>query len=268
MSETTRAADWVRQRMGAVPRLGLVLGSGLGELADVMSDPIILETTSIPDYPTSSVQGHSGRLVFGTLEGVPVVFVQGRLHMYEGHDMASVTFPVRLLADLGVPAVLITNAAGGVNPTFPPGTLMWITDHINWTFENPLEALLPQLPGLARSGQPYDAAWTDTARSVAHELGIPTVTGTYIWTRGPNYETPAEIRAFRSLGADAVGMSTVPEVLVAHQLGLSVLGLSTITNPAAGLNTEPLNHDEVLETGRRVKSDLTRLVLGIVASLE
>lgn len=266
MSNVTRAADWIRERLEHLPELGLVLGSGLGDLADVMKEPVILETSSIPDYPSSSVQGHSGRLVFGLLEGVQVVFVQGRLHMYEGHDMEAVAFPVRLLAALGVTSIVVTNAAGGINPAYPPGTLMWITDHINWTFENPMEALLPDVPAPVPSGNPYDEAWTDTAQSVADNLGIATVTGTYLWTRGPNYETPAEIRAFRHLGADAVGMSTVPEVLVAHRLGLSVLGLSTITNPAAGLNTEPLNHEEVLETGRRVKSDLTRLVLGIVAA--
>ncbi len=266
MSDVSRAAAWVRDRMGPEPELGLVLGSGLGDLADIMQDPVVLETASIPDYPSSSVQGHSGRLVFGTLEGTQVVFVQGRLHMYEGHDMRAVTFPVRLLAALGVTSMVVTNAAGGVNPAYPPGTLMWITDHINWTFENPLEALLPEVPSFVRSGHPYDAVWTDSARAVASDLGIPTVTGTYIWTRGPNYETPAEIRAFRQLGADAVGMSTVPEVLVAHRLGLSVIGLSTITNPAAGLNSAPLNHEEVLETGRRVKADLSRLVLGIVAA--
>jgi purine-nucleoside phosphorylase len=266
MSDVSRAAAWVRERMGPAPELGLVLGSGLGDLADIMQDSIVLETASIPDYPASSVQGHSGRLVFGVLEGTRVVFVQGRLHMYEGHDMRAVTFPVRLLAALGVTSMVVTNAAGGVNPAYPPGTLMWITDHINWTFENPMEALLPKAPPSLRSGNPYDPDWTDAAQAVANELGIATVTGTYIWTRGPNYETPAEIRAFRKLGADAVGMSTVPEVLVAHSLGLSVLGLSTITNPAAGLNTAPLNHEEVLETGRRVKEDLTRLVLGIISA--
>lgn len=264
MMSVDRAAEWVRARLDTVPSLGLVLGSGLGELADLIKNPLVLETASIPDYPTTSVQGHSGRLVFGRLHDTYVVFVQGRLHLYEGHDMNRVTFPVRLLSALGTESVIITNAAGGINTSFPPGTLMWITDHINWTFENPLEALPSDGIRPEQSSHPYDMAWAGRARRIADAMDIPTVSGTYIWTRGPNYETPAEIRAFRHLGADAVGMSTVPEVLAAHRLGMSVLGLSTITNPAAGLNAQPLNHEEVLETGRRVRNELQRLVLGIV----
>jgi len=260
----TAAVDWVRERLPEQPSMGLILGSGLGELADLAEDATRINTADIPGYPAGTVQGHSGRLVAGTLHGKAVLFVQGRLHLYEGHSMHNVTFPVRLLAGLGVSDVVVTNAAGGINPDFPPGTLMWIRDHINWAFENPLESV----EGAERSrpsASPYDDVWMAAARRTAHRLGVQTQSGTYLWTRGPNYETPAEIRAYRNMGADAVGMSTVPEVLVAHRLGMSVLGLSTITNPAAGMNAAPLNHEEVLETGRRVRKDLERLILGLIA---
>lgn len=260
----TTAVDWVRERLPEQPSMGLILGSGLGELADLVDDPVRINTADIPGYPVGTVQGHSGRLVSGTLHGKTVLFVQGRLHLYEGHSMHNVTFPVRLLAGLGVSDIVVTNAAGGINPDFPPGTLMWIRDHINWAFENPLEAV-QGMDGARPSASPYDESWLESAKRTAKRLGVATHAGTYLWTRGPNYETPAEIRAYRTMGADAVGMSTVPEVLVAHRLGMSVLGLSTITNPAAGMNAAPLNHEEVLETGRRVRNDLERLILGLIA---
>lgn len=252
-----RALQYIRARIQTRPTLALVLGSGLGSLANAASGTIALATTDIPGYPTSTVVGHAGKLVFGTLAGMDVVFLQGRLHRYEGHDLDKTTFPIRLLAELGVLRLLLTNAAGGVNIDFRPGTLMWITDHINWAFE------VPRLPG-AVSRPVYDRVWTRDAMEVARTMNIATVNGTYAWTRGPQYETPAEVRALGAMGADAVGMSTVPEALVANSLGMRVLGLSTITNAAAGLGTEPLNHDEVLETGRRVQKDLQRLVLGVV----
>jgi len=252
------ALDYVRARIQTRPKLALVLGSGLGSLVEAASGTTVLPTTDIPGYPASTVVGHAGKLVFGRLSGGDVVFLQGRLHRYEGHGLEKTTFPIRLMAAMGVRRLLLTNAAGGVNPDFKPGTLMWITSHINWSFET------PTLPETARTPV-YDRAWTREAIGVAEHLGIHTRQGTYAWTRGPQYETPAEVRALAALGADAVGMSTVPEALVANSLGMRVLGLSTITNAAAGLGEEPLNHEEVLETGQRVQQELQRLVMGVVA---
>lgn len=266
-SELTRALDHVRERIQARPILGLILGSGLADLADVVDYPVILETADIPGYAGSTVQGHKGRLVFGRLAGVDVVFVQGRLHVYEGHSVTDATFPVRLLAALGVERLIITNAAGGIRTDFVPGTLMWITDHIPFAFRD-----VPAPPGApARPGRtapsPWDEAWTRRAQALADELGIATREGTYLWTLGPSYETKAEIRMFAGFGADAVGMSTVPEAIVARDLGLRILGISTITNHAAGLGHETLDHNEVLEVGRQVRTDLQRLVVALVGDL-
>ena len=262
-----QALEHVRQRVSARPQLGLILGSGLSDLADVVDDPVVLETAEIPGYAGSTVQGHKGRLVFGRLEGVEVVFVQGRLHVYEGHSVTDATFPVRLLASLGVQQLIITNAAGGIRPDFVPGMLMWITDHIPFAFRD-----VPAPPGApfrpARSApSPWDEAWTRRAKSTADRLGVATREGTYLWTLGASYETKAEIRMFASFGADAVGMSTVPEAIVARDLGVSVLGISTITNHAAGLGHETLDHSEVLEVGRQVRADLQRLIVALVKDL-
>jgi len=268
----------IRRRTEFKPRLGLILGSGLGELAELIEAPDVIPTSELPGFAASTVQGHQGRLVFGELEGSPVVFLQGRTHLYEGHPLKRIVHPVRVFAALGVDRLLVTNAAGGIRPDFPPGTLMWITDHIDLSFESGAPSMVgtPSMAGGSADGSgdpgssgssPYDPDWQRRAESIATDLGIETVRGTYIWTRGPSYETPAEIRAFRYLGADAVGMSTVPEVREARRLGLRVLGLSTITNPAAGVGDEPLSHDEVLETGRMVRANLERLILRIVSEL-
>jgi purine-nucleoside phosphorylase len=262
----------VRETIDLVPEMALILGSGLGELADAASDAVVVEASDIPGYPTSTVQGHHGRLVFGILEGMPVVFVQGRVHAYEGYDMRRLAFPVRLVHAMGADKLLVTNSAGGIHRDFAPGTLMFITDHINFAFASPIAGSghAPRAdvdPERTMRHRPfYDAAWTANAQSTARSLGIPTREGTYIWTQGPSYETKAEIRAFERLGADAVGMSTVPEVIQAQHLGMSVLGLSTITNPAAGMGAETLDHKDVLEVGRQVRDDLKTLVRGIVRS--
>lgn len=246
------------------PRIGLVLGSGLAELAAVMENPVVVSTSDIPGYPESTVEGHEGRLIFGFLEEIPVVFVQGRLHVYEGHTVTNATYPIRLLARLGVKKLIVTNAAGGIHAECVPGTLMWITDHIAFAFRQiPTPKNFSSGPA-GKDRVPYDPAWTEAARSVADRLGIPTRSGTYLWALGPSYETKAEIRMFAKMGADAVGMSTVPEVIVARSLGMNVLGLSTITNFAAGLGQETLDHQEVLEVGRQVRHDLQRLVRSIV----
>ncbi len=264
-----KAVAAVRERADATPQVALILGSGLGALADDAEDATVVPATDVPGYPPSTVAGHDGQLVFGTLEGTDVVFVQGRVHFYEGYPVQRVTFPVRLVHALGAERLLVTNSAGGINRTFGPGTLMFITDHINWTFASPLAGQAVPMRGESGGAQAtqapyYDPDWTAWAEAVARAQGIPTRRGVYIWTKGPSYETKAEIRAFAHLGADAVGMSTVPEVIQARQLGMSVLGISTITNPAAGLGAEPLDQDDVLAVGERVRSRLAQLVRSIV----
>ena len=268
MPDVHAALSYVRQFTDIKPSLGLILGSGLSVLADLVQNPVVLETSKIPGYPSSTVEGHVGRLVFGSIQGVSVVFVQGRLHVYEGHSVSDATFPVRLLSAIGVQKLIVTNAAGGIRSDFKPGTLMWIVDHINWTNLNPIMGSGIKAFPETRNAQQfnyYDAEWTKRAQAKAAKLGIDTATGTYLWTLGPSYETKAEIRAFKLIGADAVGMSTVPEVIQARSCGMKVLGLSTITNFAAGLGEDELNHEEVLEVGRQVRSDLERLVLALIA---
>ena len=250
----------------APPELALVLGSGLGALAEEADDARTLETTELPGYPRSTVEGHAGRLVYGLLEGRPVLFVQGRAHLYEGHTPQELTFPVRLAHALGALRLLLTNAAGGIAERLTPGSLMLITDHLNFAFPGPLVQTNADAPNdaLLTGSSPYDPDWTDRAEALANELGIALERGVYVWTRGPSYETPAEIRMFSQLGADAVGMSTVPEALAAARLGMPVLGLSTITNRAAGLSAGALDHEEVLDVSAQVQGTLRRLVREIV----
>ena len=260
------AVATVRSRIDRAPEVALILGSGLGDLADAASDTTVVEGPAIPGYPASTVSGHHGRLVFGTLEGTRVVFVQGRVHLYEGYDVRHLTMPVRLVHALGAERMVVTNSAGGINRTFRPGTLMFITSHLNLAFANPVAGADGQTE---RPTHPYyDPAWTDRAERVALDLGLEVRRGTYAWMLGPSYETPAEIRALERMGGDAVGMSTVPEVLQAHHLGMRVVGLSTITNPAAGLAEGALDHDDVLAVGERVRGDLMELVRGIVRVAE
>ncbi len=264
-ADVQEAVALIRAQETRVPDVALVLGSGLGSLADLAEAPAVLATRDLPGYPRSTVAGHEGRLVFGRLEGRDVVFIQGRVHCYEGLPVRTVTFPIRLVHALGARRLLVTNAAGGINPAFAPGTLMFITDHINASFANPLAG--PNTDGGPRfpdMSAPYEPGWLDQAEAVALRHGIATRRGVYLWTLGPSYETKAEIKFFARLGADAVGMSTVPEVIQARYLGMDVLGLSTITNPAAGLNAEPLTHEDVLVVGRRVRDQLQRLVKAII----
>ncbi|HYE59468.1 MAG TPA: purine-nucleoside phosphorylase, partial [Rhodothermales bacterium] len=234
--DLAEALAFLRLRTDAVPETALVLGSGLGSLADAAAEAIRIPTAEIPGYPASTVAGHAGELVFGRLEGCPVVFVNGRVHLYEGHDPRSVTFPVRLAHALGARRLLLTNAAGGIHPNLRAGSLMLIEDHLNLAFAAPLAG--PVDEGAVRfpdMSAPYSRAWMDRAEAAALRLGVRLHRGTYAWTMGPSYETPAEIRMFARLGADAVGMSTVPETLQAVALGMEVLGISAITNRAAGL---------------------------------
>ncbi len=270
--EIREASAFVCSRTERMPQVALILGSGLGSLADAVNDAVVIEARDIPHLPASTVSGHKGRLVIGELGGRNVVVVQGRLHMYEGHSLSKVVFPIHLVHALGASCLFVTNASGGINTGFQPGTLMWITDHINWTGGGLVQTTNPDCPdcpdeAYARAQCPdgyYDEAWTLRSAQIADEMGIATRTGTYLWTRGPSYETKAEIRSFRFLGADAVGMSTVPEVIQARRLGMKVIGLSTITNFAAGLSKEPLNHEEVIETGKMVSKALMRLAIGVI----
>ena len=260
------AAAHVRGRMRSAPTLALILGSGLGQVADELDDKIVLSTSEIPHFPASTVEGHAGELVFGQMDGKDVAVLRGRVHAYEGLDARQVTFPIRLLHAIGVEELIVTNAAGGINPSFEPGTLMFIEDHINHAFLNPLagpnDGDGPRFPDMSA---PYDPDWLSRSEEAALQLGIATRRGVYLWTLGPSYETKAEVRAFARLGADAVGMSTVPEVIQAIYLGMRVLGISTITNYAAGLSDEPLAHDDVMLVGARVRTQLATLVKAIAS---
>ena len=257
----------IREHTGMEPELALVLGSGLGALADEVDNPVVISTNELPGYPQSTVEGHAGKLIFGTLEGRKVLFIQGRVHLYEGHHPRALGVPVRLAHALGARRLILTNAAGGLNPDWKPGTLMLITDHINMAMTSllagPVEEGEVRFPDMS---SPYDPEWTAQAERLAVHRNLQVQRGVYLWTAGPSYETPAEITFFRRIGADAVGMSTVPEAIQAAALGMKVLGISTITNLAAGLHATSLNHEEVLEVGREVRERLADWVRAIVAA--
>jgi purine-nucleoside phosphorylase len=267
--EVREAADHVRERIGAAPDVAVVLGSGLGAFADRLNATQALLYDTIPHWPPTGVVGHAGRLVTGRSGEKVVAALAGRAHAYEGHSQARVTFGVRVLALLGVRTLILTNAAGGINTAFAPGTLMVIDDHLNLTGSNPLigpndERFGPRFPDMTDA---YDPGLRKSADQAAAALGIPIRHGLYAGLHGPSYETPAEIRYLRTIGADAVGMSTVPEVIVARHMGLRVLGISCITNPAAGVLPEPLRHDEVMEVAARVSGQFVSLLEGIIARL-
>ena len=260
------AADAVKRRLGSLkPRVAIVLGSGLGVLAGEVVDPIRIPYNTIPGFPEPGVAGHKGELVAGRLEGVPVLVQAGRFHLYEGHTAGVAALPTRVFADLGIGILIVTNAAGGVRRTFPSGTLMVIANHINLMWRNPLIGQ-PE-PGEQRfpiMHEPYDPELRATARAVAQESHIPMEEGVYVGLLGPSYETPAEVRMLERLGADAVGMSTVPEVIVARSRGLTCLGFSSITNPAAGITGEALSHEEVLAASERIGRQLSVVVKGVL----
>ena len=258
-----------RLRAAGAPEVAVVLGSGLGDFADRLGDPVTLPYAEIPHWPASAVVGHAGKLVIGSLGGRTVAALAGRAHYYEGHDLRSVTFATRVLGLLGVKTILLTNAAGGVNLAFAPGTLMVIDDHINLLGSNPLvgpndERFGVRFPDMT---EVYSRRLRGIADAAAAAVNVPVAHGVYAAVHGPSYETPAEIRYLRTIGADAVGMSTVPEALVARHMGLDVLGLSCITNPAAGVLPEPLHHDEVMEVARRVTGHFASLLEGIIGRL-
>ena len=263
------AAQHIERRLGGPrPRAAIVLGSGMGPLAALIQSPTRIPFGEIPGFVPAGVAGHAGELVGGTLEGKPVLVQSGRFHLYEGHAPATVALPVRAFAALGVDTLILTNAAGGLRESFAPGTLMLVTDHINLMARNPLVG--PVEPGEERfpdMSAPYDPGLQDLARAAAKEARLTLAEGVYVGLLGPSYETPAEVRMLQRLGGDAVGMSTVPEVIVARARGVRCLAFSIITNPAAGLVPAPVDHAAVLATTQRVAGDLGRLIRGVVQRL-
>ena len=264
-----QTAAHIRARCGAAPETAVVLGSGLGDFADRLAGAYVSPYADVPNWPASTVIGHSGKLVIGNIGSRRVAALAGRAHFYEGHDLATVVFAVRVMGRLGVKQLILTNAAGGINTGFAQGALMIIDDHINLLGTNPLigtndERLGARFPDMS---EVYSSRLRRIADDAAAATGVPVQHGVYVATHGPSYETPAEIRFFRTIGADAVGMSTVPEAIAARHMGLEVLGISCITNMAAGVLPGPLNHDEVMDTARRVRGSFIALLEGILARL-
>lgn len=263
------ARDYIKKHVDYTPEIGLILGSGLGVMGEEVENKIIINYSDIPNFPISTVEGHKSRFIFGTLNNKKVAVMQGRFHFYEGYKMQEVVFPVWVMKALGISKLIVTNAAGGVNMSFTPGDLMLINDHINFAGINPLmgqniEEFGPRFPDMSNA---YNKEFLNIAKKCAESNGISIQEGTYMMFTGPNYETPAEIRMSRVLGGDAVGMSTVPEVMTANHSGMKVLGISCITNMAAGILNMPLNHQEVIDTADKVKTKFVTLVKEIVKNI-
>ena len=263
------AASAIRGRCGRLPETAIVLGSGLGDFADTLLDAIATPYGELPHWPASKVVGHAGRLVIGDVRGARVAALSGRAHFYEGHDLAAVVFATRVMGRLGVKQIILTNAAGGINTGFAQGALMIIDDHINLLGSNPLVGPNEDRFGLRfpDMSEVYSRRLRDIAVAAARAKGVPVSHGVYVAVHGPSYETPAEIRFLRAIGADAVGMSTVPEAIAARHMGMEVLGISCITNMAAGVLPQPLVHEEVMETARRVRGSFIALLEGIIERL-
>ena len=260
------AAAFVLSQTELRPQIGLVLGSGLGAFADELADSTRIPYAQIPTFPQSTAVGHAGQLVLGKAGDVPVAVMQGRAHLYEGYSASEVAFPVRVLGRMGIRALILTNAAGGINTEYGQGALVMIRDHINLQGQNPLtaandERFGPRFPDMSYT---YAKRYREIALDAAKNLSIPPCEGVYVALLGPSYETPAEIRYLRTIGADLVGMSTVPEAIAARHMGMNVLAISCVTNMAAGVLDRPLNHEEVLETGRRVMGQFIALIRAVL----
>ncbi len=269
MKKIDEARAYLADKLGYTPEIGLILGSGLGELGEEVEDKVYISYGDIPNFPVSTVEGHKGRFVFGTLMGRKVAVMQGRFHFYEGYKMQEVVFPIWVMKALGIGKLIVTNAAGGINTGFVPGDLMIIKDHINYTNLNPLigpnnEAFGPRFPDMSAA---YSREMIQIIKDSAAALELKLQEGVYVLLTGPSYETPAEIKALRILGADAVGMSTVPEVVTANHCGMAVAGISCITNMAAGILDQPLDHNEVMETAEKVKVRFSSLIKTVVGRL-
>ena len=269
IKDIQEAKAYIESKTDQKPTVGLVLGSGLGVMADQIENAVTIPYDEIPHFARSSAEGHANQLVIGQLSGITVAAMKGRFHFYEGFTLDEVTFPIRVMKALGIETVILTNAAGAINTDFSPGDLMLITDHINLTGKNPLigpnnDELGPRFPD---SSQIYTKELQDLALDVANDLNISLKKGVYAWWTGPSYETPAEVRMIRILGGDACGMSTVPESIVASHGGLKVLGISCLTNMAAGILDTPLSHDEVIAVANQAKEKFIKLIKGILEKL-
>ena len=274
-SRAESAAQFIRKKLAArkhlgLPRIAIVLGSGLGDFANDLKDSVAIPYSEIPHFPQSTAIGHAGRLVVGKLGDLTLAAMQGRVHQYEGYDSKQAAFPMRVFSRLGLKAVILTNAAGGINPSYGQGALVLLTDHINLQGTNPLigpndDRFGPRFPDLTEA---YDKAFRKLALDEAKKLKIKLQEGVYAALSGPSYESPAEIRYLRTIGADLVGMSTVPEVIVARHMGIRVLAISCVTNMAAGLSGETINHEEVLEIGRRVRGTFLSLLTAVMPRMQ
>lgn len=264
-----KSIDYIKGKIKNQPEIGIVLGSGLGDFADAIEDKIEIPYTEIPGFPVSTVKGHDGKLIFGQINSKEVCVMKGRIHYYEGYDIKEVVYPIEVLAGLGIKTLILTNAAGGVNTDFEPADLMIINDHINLMGKNPLigpndEDLGPRFPDMTDL---YNKDLIEVAEKSAKKLGIDIKEGVYMYFTGPSYETAAEVRMARILGADAVGMSTVPEAIIARHRGLKILGISTITNMSTGILDTPLDHTEVVEVGQEVAGKFKELLKEIIEEI-
>lgn len=266
--KAAESAEYIQKRLTTKPQIGIVLGSGLGPLVNEVKEQIEIDYGDIPNFPIPTVEGHAGKLIAGEIGGKPVLVMKGRFHFYEGYDISQVVFHIRVFKLLGISHILVTNAAGGVNRDFSPGDLMLITDHISFFAPSPLRGKNADEFGVRfpDMSEAYSKEMITMAEKTAGELGIKLQKGVYAFTQGPMYETPAEIRALRILGADAVGMSTVPEVIAARHAGMKVLGISCITNMAAGILEQPLSHEEVMETAKKVETRFVSLVNKLISN--
>jgi purine-nucleoside phosphorylase len=269
LQQVEEAARLIASKCALRPAIAIVLGSGLGDFADEAADPVKIEFADIPHFPRSTAIGHAGRLVLGKIGPCPVVIMQGRVHLYEGYSASQVAFPIRVFSHLGVGAAILTNAAGGINLDYGQGRLVVIKDHINLQGQNPLVGAEDPRLGLRfiDMTEAYSRSYRRIASQSAKKLGIEIPEGVYAGLLGPSYETPAEIRFLRAIGADLVGMSTVPEVIVARQVGIKVVAISCVTNMAAGILDQPLNHEEVLETGKRVAGQFKALLREVIPEI-
>lgn len=262
--------DFIKEKLPVDKPVGVILGSGLGAFAEVLESPVYLDTASIPHYPVSTVEGHKGRWVYGKINKTRILVLQGRVHYYEGYTMQQVVYPVQLLAELGVETLIVTNAAGGINLNFSPADLMLIRDHVNLMGDNPLigphnDRFGARFPDMS---QPYHHKYIEIAEQAALDLKIQVHKGVLFALKGPSYETAAEVRMLRQLGADAITMSTVPEVIVAVQRGMKVLGISCITNLATGMTGQKLDHREVTETAARIQENFVRLMIEFILRVQ
>jgi len=268
-TRTEYASTFLLEQTSLRPKIGLVLGSGLGAFADELRDAVRVPYSQIPSFPQSTAIGHAGQMVIGKCGDIPVAAMQGRVHLYEGYSAEQVAFPVRVLGRMGIRALIVTNAAGGINTKYTQGALVVISDHINLQGQNPLvgandERLGPRFPDMT---QAYWRPYREMALKAARKLGKTVHEGVYAGLLGPSYETPAEIRYLRTIGADLVGMSTIPEVITARHMGMKVLGISCVTNMAAGILDQPVDHQEVLDTAERVKGDFVGLLRAVIAEV-